>query len=266
MAQWWSLMRAQSEPVRDRQGLYLCVAAVFAAAVGLTIGMMTTRLPEQASATVVAPHAPRVAATLATHASEPIPASRSASNDPGIAVTEQQTLVVDAALLNVFNSFLLKPDDGRAGQLMVYLKSKLSPPAYAEAAQLAERYQAYMQAHDELLAAQHLHRAMQASIVDIERVAIWREQRDRLRQRLLGDRVVQVWYQNDDAQLDQVLQEWRQRVEDARQASAQSAPPQAERYPVPHWRDPAEEARHREYMVGVLREVVTGYAARRAGR
>lgn len=248
-------MRTQSEPVRDRRGLYLCVAALFAAVVGLTIGVVTTRLPELGSPAALEPYTSSHAAPT----SVPITTLAGTGDDLGISITEQQALVVDTALLNVFNAFLLKPDDDRANQLRGYLKSKLPPPAYAEAMQLAERYQTYMQVHDELLAAQHLNGNMLASTVDVERIAIWREQRDRLRQRLLGDRAVQAWYQNDDAQLDQVLQEWRQRV-----ADAQGAPSQGERYPVPHWSDPAEEDRHRGYMVGMLRAVVTSYAVRRA--
>ena len=182
---------------------------------------------------------------------------------PNLTVTDRQTLVVDTALLDVFNAFLLKADADRADQLKAALKSKLPPPAYAEAVQIAERYQAYMRAHDELLAAQHLPRFTQAADVDIERVETWRQQRDRLRQRLLGERVTQAWYQNDDARLDQVLQEWRQRAADARGASPVSADA---RYPVPHWRDPAEEATHLQYMLVVVREAVRGYGLLRAPR
>ncbi|HWV07791.1 hypothetical protein [Ralstonia sp.] len=251
-------MRIRTETLRDGQCLYLCAAAAFAAVIGLSIGVLSTQLPESENAAATEPHTSSAAVLSVQPASAPGTTSSRVGTAPALAITEQQTLVVDTALLNVFNTFLLKPDGDRAEQLAVYLKSKLPPTALAEAVQLAERYQAYMQAHDELLAAQHLSGNIQAATVDIDRIAIWREQRDRLRQRVLGDRVVQAWYQNDDAQLDQVLQEWRQRV-----ADAQGVTLQGERYPVPHWSNPAQEERHREYMVGVLRGVVRGYGEQR---
>lgn len=252
-------MRIRTEILRDRQGLTLGAAVVLAAVIGLSIGVMATRPPESKNAAAAEPHTSGTAVPSSAPQNRPITMSPRGGDAPALTTTEQQRLVVDAALLHVFNTFLLKPDDDRVEQLKAYLKSKLPPAALAETMQLADRYQAYMQAHDALLAAQHLNGNMQAATVDIDRIAIWREQRDRLRQRLLGDRVAQAWYQNDDAQLDQVLQEWRQRV-----ADAQGVNLQGERYPVPHWRDPAQEERHREYMVGVLRGVVRAYGVMRA--
>ena len=251
-------MRIRTETLRDRHALSLCAAAAFAAVIGLSIGVLATRLPEPENAAAAAPRTSSAVVIPPAPRTTPITTSAAEGNGPALTITGQQTLVVDTALLNVFNTFLLKPDGDRAEQLAVYLKSKLPPTALAEALQLAERYQAYVQAHDELLAAQHLNGNIQVATVDIDRIAIWREQRDRLRQRVLGDRVVQAWYQNDDAQLDQVLQEWQQRV-----ADAQGANLQGERYPVPHWSDPAQEEKHREYMLGVLRGVVRGYGERR---
>ncbi|MGN6141877.1 MAG: hypothetical protein ACTHNV_23525 [Ralstonia sp.] len=254
-------MRIQTEPLRDRRTWHLSAVAVGAAVVGLSIGVMTTRLPESENPAAVEPHASGADLISPAPNRMPITTSAGGGDAPALTITAQQTLVVDTALLNVFNTFLLKHDDDRAEQLKAYLSSKLPPTASAEAVRLAERYQAYMHAHDELLTAQHLSSDMQAATVDIERIAVWREQRDRLRQRLLGDRVVKAWYQNDDAQLDQVLQEWRQRM-----ADAQGVNLQGERYPVPHWSDPTQEARHQEYMVGVLRGMVTRYAMRWGGQ
>ncbi|CAJ0802589.1 hypothetical protein LMG19083_03749 [Ralstonia psammae] len=254
-----SLMRTRPETLWNGQGPYLWAAAAVAAVAGLAIGVLSARLPEPENAAAAQPRTSSAAVIPAASHSAPVTTWPSAGNAAALTITAQQTLVVDTALLNVFNTFLLKPGDDRAERLKAYLKSRLPATAWAEAVQLAERYQTYMQAHDDLLAAQHLNRDMQASTVDIERIAIWREQRDRVRQRLLGERVVQAWYQNDDAQLDQVVQEWRQRV-----ADAQGVALQGERYPVPHWSNPAEEEKHRQYMVGVLQGVVTRYAMRRA--
>lgn len=253
-------MRMQSGARRDRTGVTLCIAAAISAAVGLMIGVFGTRI-DAPDAPATPAHPINTTAASAANAPAPTPGSSTATSPSAIdlsnlTVTDRQTLVVDPALLDVFNAFLLKADADRADQLKTALKRTLPPVAYAEAVQIAERYQAYMRAHDELLAAQHLPRCTQATDVDIERVDTWRQQRDRLRQRLLGERVTQAWYQNDDAQLDQVLQEWRQRAADARGASAAS--PDA-RYPVPHWRNPADEAKHLQYMLVVVREAVKEY-------
>ncbi|TKC86067.1 hypothetical protein FAZ69_22165 [Trinickia terrae] len=174
-----------------------------------------------------------------------------------MAVTENHELIVNSALLDLINFFLLGQQDGdRADQLKAYLKANLPSPANSEAVRIVGRYQAYMKAHDDLLAAQNLGDATDASTVDIDRIAIWRQQRDRLRQSMLGAQVVQAWYQNDDAQLDQVIGEWRQRAEDD-QASSSSAP--ESRYPVPHWLDKRDEEHHRRYMLEVLEKAVTSY-------
>jgi hypothetical protein len=178
-------------------------------------------------------------------------------NDPGLAVTENHELIVNSALLDLINFFLLEQtDEDRADQLKIYLKSKLPSPASNEAVQIVDRYQAYMKAHDDLLAAQNLGHGTHTSAVDIDRIVTWRQQRDRLRRSILGDQVVQIWYQNDDAQLNQVLEEWRQRAEDEK---APSSPMQGPRYPVPHFHNKSDEERHRQYLLGVLEKAVTSF-------
>ncbi|PTB20319.1 hypothetical protein C9I57_13335 [Trinickia symbiotica] len=183
-----------------------------------------------------------------------------------MAVGEGHRLIVNGALLGLIDSFLLEnSDDDRADQLRRYLKGKLPAPAYGEAMEIVERYQTYMKAHDDLLAAQNLGHGRDVSAIDIDRIAIWRQQRDRLRRSILGDDVVQAWYQNDDAQLDQVLQEWRQRLEDS-EGPLSRAQAQALRYPVPHWHDKQAEEHHRQYMLRVLEKAVTSFADRRRVR
>jgi hypothetical protein len=76
---------------------------------------------------------------------------------------------------------------------------------------------------------------------------------------MLGDQVVQTWYQNDDSQLAQAIDEWRQRAAD-QEGTTESA--QQPRYPVPHWRNGREEEQHIQYLLGLLQKAVTSYSER----
>ena len=114
----------------------------------------------------------------------------------------QAALLIDPALLETFHFYLLEqagPD--RAGALRMYLRQTLAPGAYRDASLLVDRYLAYMAAHDALLAA---HRPAPR---DLARIAIWLDQRDRLRQRMLGAAVSQAWYGQEDAILRRILDE-----------------------------------------------------------
>jgi hypothetical protein len=252
-------MVIQREAERARYGRHVCVVA--AAILALSMGALHFGRGEQQPIATSQSHAP-VAGAMAFGLASSAGATESvALGDSGLALSEGHWLIVNGALLELIDSFLLaNADDDRADRLRRYLKGKLPAPAYGKAMQIVERYQAYMKAHDDLLAAQNLGRVRDASAVDIDRIAIWRQQRDRLRAGILGDDVVRAWYQNDDAQLDQVLQEWRQRLEDT---EAPLAHAQAPRYPVPHWHDKQAEEHHRQYMLRVLEKAVTSFADRR---
>lgn len=124
----------------------------------------------------------------------------------GLAAGADGKLQVNAALHDVFDYFLLQQTgNDQARALEAYLKSKLPPAAYTQAQDIASHYQSYMQAHDALLASQNL------GAGDVERIASWREQRDRLRVGMLGENVVQAWYQQDDAGFAEALEQLRQR-------------------------------------------------------
>ncbi|MEM5316959.1 hypothetical protein [Paraburkholderia sp. JHI869] len=248
-------MQIHSHTEQRRYMRHLCIMAVAVVCVTAGVLRILQSDPEPAVASSASEARPAAAAFGPAGSSGSAP--RVGRADPRLAVTENHELIVNAALLDLLNSYLLEKTDDRAEQLRAYLKSELPSPAYGEAVRIVEHYQAYMKAHDEFLAAQHLAAgATDASAVDIERVAVWSQQRDRLRRSFLGDAVVQAWYQNDDAQLDQVLQEWRQRAEDDR-APVLSA--QQPRYPVPHWRNENDEERHRQYMLRVLDHAMTSF-------
>ncbi|HSY30261.1 MAG TPA: hypothetical protein VK832_22290 [Burkholderiaceae bacterium] len=138
----------------------------------------------------------------------------------GLTADASQHLVINDALLQVINFYLLEQaPSNRADVLQRYLAKSLPPPAYAEAAQILAHYQSYMKAHDDLLAGQNLGgQDFGSRSRNIERLLTWREQRDRLRLNMLGDKVAQAWYQNDDLRFKEVLDELHE--------AASAAPPQ----------------------------------------
>ena len=118
--------------------------------------------------------------------------------------TEQQQLIINPALLDVVNFYLLAPDfTGQLQPLANYLNQQLPEIAARQALQIAQQYQVYIGEHDQLLAAQNL----SATASDLNRIGNWQQQRLRLRQRLLGEQLQQAWYQNEEAQLQQALDE-----------------------------------------------------------
>jgi lipase chaperone LimK len=125
----------------------------------------------------------------------------------GLAVLENQHLNVNVEFRNVLDYFLLERADGdRVNALRLYLQNKLPPPAYADALQVLEHYQAYMQAHDALLASQNLGtQHIDLHNLDAYRIASWKEQRDRLRSGMLGEPVAQAWYGEEDERLNLAL-------------------------------------------------------------
>ncbi|APA88411.1 hypothetical protein BJG93_23900 [Paraburkholderia sprentiae WSM5005] len=246
------------------------VCVICAAALGLSTGVLYFRhaAPAAGAATsVVADSENNAAPAASVHAPAAQtdnslriwPADSRLAN--GLAITDSHHLIVNDALHDLIDFFLLEQaDDDRADQLKLYLRTRLRPPASEEAVLLAEHYVAYMAAHDELLAAQNLNaQNLSASNVDINRIMTWRQQRDQLRQRMLGDQVEQAWYQNDDSQLTQAIDEWRQRAADQEGVAAFARQP---RYPVPHWQNSHDEKLHIQYLLGLLQKAVTSFSER----
>jgi lipase chaperone LimK len=167
-------------------------------------------------------------------------------------VEPNQQLVIDPGLLEVINYFLLEQTGAdRVGALQSYLKSKLPPPAYAQASSIVERYMAYMKAHDNLLQGQNLGAEDVASRAhNIERLRTWREQRDRLRMDTLGENVVRAWYQNDDAVLNEIFQELQLRNQLSTAADGGKPP-----------RDAEDDAMHEQDMQRILNRFTESYTA-----
>ncbi|WP_211193375.1 hypothetical protein [Paraburkholderia sp. UYCP14C] len=246
------------------------VSVICAAALGLSSGVLYFRhaAPATAAATNVVADSQNNRAAAASVLAPAADADTSLRIWPGdsslangLAMTDSHDLIVNDALRDLVDFYLLEQTaDDRAEQLELYLRTRLSPPASEQAVQIAEHYVAYMKAHDDLLAAQNLSaQNLSASNVDINRIVTWRQQRDQLRQRMLGDQVVQAWYQNDDSQLTQAIDEWRQRTADQDGIAAAGEQP---RYPVPHWRNSHDEEQHIQYLLGLLQKTVTSFSER----
>ncbi|HEX7644361.1 MAG TPA: hypothetical protein VF472_19310 [Burkholderiaceae bacterium] len=124
----------------------------------------------------------------------------------GLMASPDGQLQVNSSLRDVCDFFLLQQaGSNQAAALQAHLKEKLPPRAAAQAQEIASHYQSYMQAHDALLASQNL------ATHDAERIANWREQRDRLRLGMLGEAVVQAWYPDEDNRFAQAIEQLRER-------------------------------------------------------
>ncbi|HWW71455.1 MAG TPA: lipase secretion chaperone [Duganella sp.] len=105
------------------------------------------------------------------------------------------------------DSYLLGGGDkGGLQALLDYLDRHLPVNAAREAGQLATSYNAYLSAHDQLLAVQNF-----GERPDLNRLAGWQRQRQQLRGRMLGEKVSQEWFGTEEAYLTQALEELGQR-------------------------------------------------------
>ena len=211
---------------------------MLAAAAGGILGataLIWARSPGDVPAAV--PTLPPVAAPLAagaapTAGSAPLRAPDDLSSD--IALTDNQELIADGALQKVMDSYLL----GGGGQgglqaLLDYLNRHLPSNAAREAGQLASSYNAYLSAHDQLLAAQNF-----SATPDLNRMIGWQRQREQLRNRMLGEKVAHEWFGTEEAYLTQALEELSQ----SRDGKAPPASSTDE-----------DQAKHDQHMQQVLR-------------
>jgi hypothetical protein len=129
--------------------------------------------------------------------SEPEPATE-------IALTDDRQLIVDSALRDVMDFYLKEEREDRLPALTACLSRKLPTQAATDAIQLASRYQAYLKAYGQLLAAQNFR-----DVADLNRLESWQQQRRQLRERQLGETVAEAWFGTEDAYLTQALEELR---------------------------------------------------------
>lgn len=151
--------------------------------------------------------------------SAPAPEAASIDTDApgGLATTPDKRLVINKALKDVADYFLL---GGHAGtraahmeRLLAHLRARLPSPAFEEAAQITRNYLKYLDTHDTLLVRAAPPPVTMDSVLpstDVERIAAWLAQRARLRQDLLGMQVAQAWFADEEAADQQLLSAMRQ--------------------------------------------------------
>lgn len=140
-------------------------------------------------------------------------------------------LVVDLPLRMLFEFFLVRGEgaslDARADQLRAHLDRQVSGTPNTQARSLADRYVAYVRAYDELLARQRI--ALQAGVAptqqQVEQLAVWQQQRARLRQSTFGPVLADLWFGADDAELAQAVAELRAHTDAAPAADGNEAEP-----------------------------------------
>lgn len=136
----------------------------------------------------------------------------------GLEVDAGGQLVANHALRMVMDFFLARGEGAdlatRAGQLRLHLGRQLSGTAWAQGQALADQYLNYVRAHDDLLARQRFAPRAGAApgIQELERLAVWQEQRARLRQSWFAPALLQSWFGDEDGQLAQALAELRERA------------------------------------------------------
>ncbi|MQA18789.1 hypothetical protein [Rugamonas rivuli] len=216
------------------------LAAVMMAAALLTVwARHAETAPTPAPTPMPGPAPAGSLAARATASAAAYPAA--AAIAPDLSLTDKQELIADFALHQLMDSFLLNRGEA---ELEAYLRRALPTGAANEAIQIAARYQRYLTAHDELLAAQHFTSADAAS-QDLNRIISWQQQRRQLRIRMLGERIALEWFGNEDAYLEQALDEWRQRSEGQAPATAGVAP--------------EDQAAHEQHMQQALSQAIASY-------
>jgi hypothetical protein len=138
----------------------------------------------------------------------------------GLAVTPGQQLLPNKEMRNVFDYFLAKGNSaGRSGnfaKLDAHLKTVLPAPAYLEARQIASDYMNYLNAYDQMMAqGQTQPRTETTSVpvdsVEMERFSTTLSQISRMRQSMLGVRIAQLWYADEEEGMQQNFAAVRQR-------------------------------------------------------
>jgi len=119
-------------------------------------------------------------------------------------------LVVDQALHRLFDSYLDNAHP-REQALRSYLKSRLNPPALAQAETLASDYARYLQAEAALRARERPAPVDAAGLgaAQVERMQAWLLQRGQLRERMLGTAVAQAWFGTADEDCRTAFADWR---------------------------------------------------------
>lgn len=154
---------------------------------------------------------------MAANSAEPAQASDSVAQDSwvpsGLEVTPDQHLVLNKDMRAVFDYFLQPADRGnrseRLKRLQSYLKAKLPPAAYDEATPIVANYARYLEALD----ASSINKkdpmesgSVPTSYAGIEQLKANIAEQTRLRQSILGVSISQLWFGDEDADVQRFLE------------------------------------------------------------
>jgi lipase chaperone LimK len=201
---------------------YLAIAIALSS--GLAIWQLQPDTKPVAARATVAPNQPpaRLGPGVWTTSTTPSGEVQSVAIDTvapgGLAATPDGKLVINKALRDVIDYFLFGGHPGErsthVAKLLAHLKAALPPPAFEEAVQIVKNYLAYIEAHDQLLAREAKPAAAADGVVapmDMDKVAAWVAQRNRLRQNFLGLKVAEIWFGAEQAEAEQDLAAMRKR-------------------------------------------------------
>lgn len=136
---------------------------------------------------------------------ESISTDTSAPGD--IAISSDQRLILNRALRDVYEYFLVGGHPGtmpdHREKLVAHLKNILPPAALKEAAQIVDKYIAYLEALPSIFqenAPQNSGQEAMPSALDPDRLAELYAQRSRLRQTILGIELAKIWFGEEEAE------------------------------------------------------------------
>jgi hypothetical protein len=138
--------------------------------------------------------------------------------DTKIAVDAAGHLVPDRALRSLMDGFLVngKQSERQAmeAQLRVFLRDRLSQPAAGEADRLVTDYLAYMNVEQQVLSRERFTQPDPSGLSDeqIKHLLAWQKQRAELRQRMLGTAAASAWFDAEDGDCANALNDWQKQM------------------------------------------------------
>jgi len=165
----------------------------------------------------------------------------------GLSVDAAGQLRPDRPLRMVFEFFLVRGEgadlDARAAQLRGHLERQVRGPALEQVKVLAGQYVAYVRAYDDLLARQNIQLQPGAlpSAQQLEQLAVWQQQRVRLRRSSFAPALADLWFADDDAALANAITDLRERGEASANATASDQEPDSNTLRARRLHNPAQD-------------------------
>jgi hypothetical protein len=141
-----------------------------------------------------------------------------AMRDTKIAVDAAGHLVPDRALRSLMDEFLVKGKQSERqameAQLRVFLRGRLSQPAAGEADRLVTDYLAYMNMEQQMLSRERFTQPDPSGLSEeqIKHLLAWQKQRAELRQRMLGTAAASAWFDAEDGDCANALNDWQKQM------------------------------------------------------